>query len=96
MIIQVRILLLIGFFALLSCDRSGNVFIVSKYPFTIVVHAEFEYLGEQLERTFELESEEVFAIASRHIEYSYITGIYVKNKQGIVLAEYPKEYIRLV
>jgi hypothetical protein len=78
---------------ILSCDPSGNVFLVNKYPFPVVVYAEFEYQGEQLERAYGFVSGEIFAVNSRGSQFSYITKIRIETEAGIPLAEYTPEYI---
>jgi hypothetical protein len=80
-------------FILVSCDPSGNVFLVNKYPFSIIVHVEFEYQGNQLERTFEFIPREVYAVNSRHSRYSYITKVCIETETGMPLAEYSPEHI---
>jgi hypothetical protein len=80
-------------FILISCDRSGNVFIVNKYPFSIVVHVEFEYQGEQFEITWDFESGYVRAVNARSSRLSYITKIRTETETRIPIAEYSPEYI---
>jgi hypothetical protein len=92
-----RILPVIGFFLLISmvisCEQAGNVFIINKYPFAIIAHVEFEYLGERFEITWDFESKNVLAVNARHARLSYITKIRIETEAGVPLAEYSPEYI---
>ncbi|MDR1251764.1 MAG: hypothetical protein LBK62_06310 [Treponema sp.] len=87
------ILYSLSVFILISCDPSGNVFLVNKYPFTIVAYIGFEYLGERIEKIFSLDTGTAFSLNARNLAYSYITNICIKTEEGLFLAEYSPEYI---
>ncbi|MDR0602186.1 MAG: hypothetical protein LBG42_07355 [Treponema sp.] len=87
------VLLSLFVFEVVSCDPSGNVFLVNKYPFAIIAYIDFEYQGERLEKAVSLDVERIFALNARNFKYSYITRVCIETQDGQPLAEYSSEYI---
>jgi hypothetical protein len=79
---------------LITCDPGGNLFLTNGYSYDVLVYGVYEYRDEIYKKTIEMPSETGFAPAGMgHIEYNNITGICIKDTNGIVLAEYNPEYI---
>jgi uncharacterized protein YjhX (UPF0386 family) len=78
----------------MSCDPSGNVFLSNRYEYAVTVRGHYDYNNTVIENSINLPVGESFAIASMgHDEYSHISAIRIETADGILLAEYPLEYL---
>jgi hypothetical protein len=82
-------------FLFTSCDRLGNVNIVSRYPSTIVVYMEFDNPGEDgVEYKFTYEPGEVyFTRINSRINIYFFRKVRIETPEGEFITEYSPEYL---
>jgi len=73
---------------------SGNLSLTNGYNCDVVVYTVYDNGTDTVERRDDFYQEMAFFVAGKgHIEYSNITAIRIETPEGIMLAEYPSEYL---
>jgi hypothetical protein len=81
-------------FFLISCDPSGSLYLINGYDHKVRIHSIHEYNNSIFDGFSIFEPGEIHGIDGRgHIEFSHIIAIRIETVEGIVLAEYTREYL---
>jgi hypothetical protein len=77
-----------------ACDPAGEIYLENAYSNDVIVYVIYRHQGRSIDQHLKFTPGMVFAPdAMGHIEYRNIVSIRVEDIDGLLLSEYPFEYI---